>query len=88
MSSFNIVFSNLIIGDKKNEKYKGENHVYLDVAPIFENLSNVDNDFMVLFENNSDAIECYKYCKKIVLMRYTQKVLVLQIKNLRMITLN
>lgn len=59
-----LFFSNLIIGDKKNEKYKGENHVYLDVAPIFENLSNVDNDFMVLFENNSDAIECYKYCKK------------------------
>lgn len=58
-----LLFSNLMIGEAKNANYTGTNHVHLDVAPTFENLSNVDKEFMVLFENNKDAESCYKYCE-------------------------
>lgn len=69
-----LFFSNLVIGDINN-RYKGENHVYLDVSPTYENLVNMDKKFMILFENNNDAIKCYKECKeKKINAIYTKRI--------------
>lgn len=69
-----LFFSNLVIGDINN-RYKGENHVYLDVSPTYENLVNMDKKFMILFENNDDAIKCYKECKeKKINAIYTKRI--------------
>ncbi len=59
-----LAFSNLIIDDNSEIPEIYENKVFLNVAPTQKTLCSVHGNFLILFENNEDAIKCFEYCKK------------------------
>lgn len=59
-----LAFANLIVENNDGLESVIENNVALDVEPYIDNLINLDGNFMILFENNNDAYNCYQYCQR------------------------
>lgn len=57
-------YSNLIIDESYEIPEIYENKVKLYISPTKDVLNSIKGNFLILFENNKDAIECFKYCRQ------------------------